>query len=71
MNRGDEAISVELRDCRASLAMTKKEGPAITQEVIANIKNTYVSPAYLNQVKGVTEPRVLRRQRKKVPERSE
>jgi len=54
---------VGLIDCRApacqalagrSLAMTKKEGLAITQEVIANIKNTYVSPAYLNQVKGAT-----------------
>jgi len=48
MNRGDEAISVGLRDCRApacqalagrSLAMTKKEGLAMTREVIANITN--------------------------------
>jgi hypothetical protein len=51
--------------------MTKKEGLAITQEVIANIKNTCVSPAYLNQVKRMTGNRGLRRQRKKVLERSE
>jgi hypothetical protein len=43
-------------DKKGELAMTKKEGLAITQEVTANIKNTYVSSAYLNQVKGMTEP---------------
>jgi hypothetical protein len=32
--------------------MMKKEGLAITQEVIANIKNTYVSLTYLNQSRG-------------------
>jgi hypothetical protein len=46
-----EAISVGLVDCRASLAMTKKERLAATQEVIANIRNTHEPPAYLNQVK--------------------
>jgi hypothetical protein len=39
MNRGDEAISAKIGDCRASLATTKKEGLAITREVIVNATN--------------------------------
>jgi hypothetical protein len=46
-----EPVPVGLVDCRASLAMTEKQGLAATQEVIANISNTYEPPAYLNQVK--------------------
>ena len=52
MNWGDEAISVGLRDCRASLAMIKKRGLAMTEGVIAKITNIMKYPTYLTRSRG-------------------
>ena len=60
MNLGDEAISVGLIDCRASLAMTKKEGLAMTREVIADITNIQ-SITHLSEL-GQGNDRTLRAQ---------